>query len=494
MGAQGQRVNRHAAGQPGGLHSARGRWILVASIVASGAVFLEGTTVNVALPAIARDFGLGVEGLQWVLNGYLLTLTALMLLGGALGDRFRRPAVFAAGCFAFAVTSAGCAVAPGIVSLVVLRLVQGAAGALVVPNSLAMLESAFEGGERGEAIGQWSAWSAASTAIGPLFGGWIVDVASWRWVFAGVIVLALAAAVISMRHLTSGSGRLTTTDAHQANPDSARPGHVDYAGALLVTLGLAGAIGALTDGPHRGFTSIGVLLAGLGGVGLLAAFVIVELRLARRGARPLLPIAVFRSLPFTGANVITVLVYAALNALLFLLMPQLQANVGYSALAAGAALLPTSILMLALSPSAGRLSARIGPRLPMAGGALVTAIGVALFARVQPGAPYLTSVFPAAVVFGFGMAAFVAPLTTAVLGALGPGDAGIASGVNNAVARLAGLLATAALPLAAGLGGLQQLSGPAFTAGFERAAWIGAGLCAVAAGIALVTIPTGRQP
>jgi EmrB/QacA subfamily drug resistance transporter len=492
MARDGQRVHQPGARlrQPGGLHSARGRWIVTASIVASGAVFLEGTTVNVALPAIARDFGLGVEGLQWVLNGYLLTLTALMLLGGALGDRFRRPVVFAVGCVAFAVTSAGCAVAPGIVALVLLRVLQGAAGALVVPNSLAMLESAFQGDERGEAIGQWSAWSAVSTAVGPLLGGWIVDVASWRWVFAAVVVLALAGAGIIMRHK-----RPATEDASPAGGGggSAGTGHVDYAGATLVTFGLAGTIGALIDGPHRGFASTGVLIGGLGGVVLLVAFVVVERRLARRGAKPLLPIAVFRSRQFTGANIVTVLVYAALNALLFLLMPQLQANLGYSALAAGAALLPANVLMLVLSPAAGRLSARIGPRLPMAGGALVTAVGMALFARVEPGAQYLTTVLPAAVVFGLGIAAFVAPLTTAVLGALGPQHAGIASGVNNAVARLAGLIATAALPLAAGLGGLDRLTGPAFTAGYERAAWIGAGLCAAAAAITLVTISGGRQ-
>jgi EmrB/QacA subfamily drug resistance transporter len=493
MAPQGRRQYRRAAPrQARGLHSARGRWIVVASIAASGAVFLEGTTVNVALPAIARDFGLGVEGLQWVLNGYLLTLTALMLLGGALGDRFRRPVVFAGGCVAFAVTSAGCAVAPGIVSLVLLRVVQGAAGALVVPNSLAMLESAFQGDDRGEAIGQWSAWSAVSTAAGPLLGGWIVDAASWRWVFASVIVLALVAAGIIARHEIVSAEAPAHTRAGKGRASPAA-GHVDYSGAILVTLGLGGTIGALIDGPHRGFGSLGVLAAGVGGVMLLGAFVVVEDRVARRGAQPLLPLSVFRSRQFTGANVITVLVYAALNALLFLLMPQLQSNLGYSALAAGAALLPANILMLVLSPAAGRLSARIGPRLPMAGGALVTAAGMVLFARVQPGVSYLTTVFPAAAVFGLGLAAFVAPLTTAVLGALDQRDAGIASGVNNAVARLAGLIATAALPLAAGLGGLERLTGPAFTAGFERATWISAGLCAAGAAITLVTISGGRQ-
>ena len=226
-----------------------------------------------------------------------------------------------------------------------------------MPNSLAMLESAFRGDERGEAIGLWSAWSAVSTAVGPLLGGLIVDAASWRWVFAGVVVLALAAAGIIARHEITPAESPPGTPARDAMATPAAghaAGHVDYAGAILVTLGLGGTIGALIDGPHRGFGSPSVLAAGLGGVVLLAAFVVVEDRVARRGAQPLLPLAVFRSRQFTGANVVTVLVYAALNALLFLLMPQLQANLGYSALAAGAALLPTNILMLALSPAACR--------------------------------------------------------------------------------------------------------------------------------------------
>ena len=467
------------------LDSPAGRWVVAASILASGAVFLEGSTVNVALPAIARDFHLGVEGLQWVLNGYLLTLTALMLLGGALGDRFRRSTVFGVGCVAFAVASAGCALAPGIVALVGLRLVQGAAGALVVPNSLAMLETAFRGDERGAAIGRWAAWSAVSSAAGPLLGGWLVDAASWRWVFASVVVLSLAAAWIMMRHAR-------VIDGQSAPSDGGSAAHVDYIGAVLATLGLGGTIGALIVGPDLGFAHPAVLVAGVGGVLMLCGFVMAELRVAARGARPLLPIAVFRSRQFTGANITTLLIYAALSALLFLLMPQLQTNLGYSALAAGAALLPTNVLMVALSPLAGRVSARIGPRIPMTAGALVTAAGVALFARVQPGAPYLTIVLPAAVVFGLGLAMFVAPLTTAVLGALDEREAGIASGINNAVARLAGLVATAALPLAAGLGGLEHLGGPDFTAGYVRATWISAGLCVVAAVVALLTI-SGRS-
>jgi EmrB/QacA subfamily drug resistance transporter len=466
--------------QPLRLKSAPGRWLLAASVLGSGAVFLESSVVNVALPAIARDFGLGVEGLQWVVNGYLLTLSALMLLGGALGDHFRRPAVFAAGCVGFALASAGCALATGPAMLVVLRLLQGAAGALLVPNSLAMLDTAFSSEDRGAAIGQWAAWSAVSNAAGPLLGGWLVDAASWRWVFASVVVLPLAAAWIALRHA----------------PDTEAPsrGKVDYLGAMLATLGLAGVVGALIAGPGTGFIRPGVLAAGFGGVALLGAFVAVERRVERQGGRPLLPFGIFRSRQFTGANLTTLLVYAALGGLFFLLMPQLQNNLGYSALRAGASLLPVNALMLSLSPAMGRLSARIGPRLPMAGGALVAAAGMLLFARVGPGASYVTTVLPAAIVFGAGLTALVAPLTTAVLGAVDEREAGVASGINNAVARLAGLIATAALPLAAGLGGLARLDGPAFDAGYMRAMSISAGLCAAGAVVAFVTIRSGARP
>ena len=473
------------------LDSAAGRWVVAASVLGSGAVFLEGSVVSVALPAIARDFGLGIEGLQWVVNGYLLTLSALMLLGGALGDRFSRPRVFAVGCLAFATASAGCALAQGLGTLVVLRLLQGAAGALLVPNSLAMLETAFSGDDRGQAIGQWAAWSAVSTAAGPLLGGWLVDAASWRWVFAGVVVVAVAAGWIAWRHPGGTEPGVP--------PDGTGRGlAVDYLGAVLMTLGLGGVVGALIAGPDLGFTAARVLSAGLGGLVLLGAFAAAERRVARQGGRPLLPFTVFRSRQFTGANLTTLLVYAALGSLFFLLMPQLQANLGYSALRAGASLLPVNAIMLVFSPVAGRVSARIGPRLPMAGGALVAAAGMLLFARVGPGASYLGTVLPAAVVFGVGLTALVAPLTAAVLGAVAEQEAGIASGINNAVARLAGLLATAALPLAAGLGGLQRLDDPAFPAGYARAMWICAGLCAAGAAVALVTIggktPAGDAP
>jgi EmrB/QacA subfamily drug resistance transporter len=452
-------------------------------VLGSGAVFLEGTVVGVALPAIARDFGLGVAGLQWVMNGFLVTLSALILLGGALGDRYPRVTVFIVGCLGFAATSAACAFAPGPVLLVVFRVLQGATGALLVPNSLAILETSFSGEARGAAIGQWAAWSGISGAAGPLLGGWLVDIASWRWVFAGVVVFALAAGVIAMRH---------APHIRSQPSDASNKGPVDYLGAVLGTLGLASIVGALIAGPDLGFTQAGVLAALLGGIVLLVAFAFTEHRVARRGREPLLPVAVFRSRQFTGANVTTVLVYAALYGLFFLLILQLQNNLGYSALASGAALLPMNVLLLVVSPVAGRVGARIGPRIPMAVGALVAAVGMLLFARVQPGASYLRVVLPATVVFGLGLATLVAPLTSAVLDALDESQAGIASGINNAVARLAGLVATAALPLAAGLGGV-RLEGPAFAAGYARAMWICAGLCAAGAAVALATVRGGAD-
>ena len=442
-------------------------------MLGSGAVFLEGTVTTVALPAIARDFGLGISGLQWVMNGYLLTLSALMLLGGALGDRFSRPRVFAVGLSGFAAASLACAIAPNLPLLVVARVVQGAAGALVVPNSLAILEIAFHGEARGAAIGRWAAWSGVSTALGPLFGGWIVDAASWRLVFVSVIPFALGAAAIASRSVRQGGER------------GSKSTEVDYPGAALVTLGLAGVVGALIAGPVIGFTEPAVVVAYTAGLLFLVAFFVVE----QRSSHPLLPLGVFRSREFSGVNATTLLMYAALSGLFFLLMLQLQTVLGYSALTAGASLLPINVLLLVVSPVAGRVAHRIGARAPMVAGSLVAASGMLLFARVQPGSRYLTGALPAAVVFGLGLACFVAPLTSVALGALGDRHAGLASGVNNAVARLAGLMATAALPLAAGLSGTHTLARANLSAGFARAMFITAGLCAAGSVIAFFTAP-----
>ena len=462
--------------------------MVAGSVLGSGAVFLESSVVNVALPAIARDFHVGIVGLQWVVNSYLLTLSALMLLGGALGDRFGRPRVFAIGCVAFALASLGCALAPSLNLLVLLRAVQGAAGALLVPNSLAMLDTAFAGEERGAAIGQWAAWSAVSTAAGPFAGGWLVDALSWRWVFSAVILFALAAAVILVRHIARGETRQSSApDARDSRDD-----RIDYFGAALGTLALAGIVGALMAGPAIGFSDWRVLAAGAGGIVCAAAFGLVE----RRVSHPILPFSIFRSRQFSGVNAATFLVYAALSGLFFLLMPQLQSNLHYSALLAGAALTPANVIMLIVSPIAGRASARIGPRVLMTVGALIAAAGMLLFARVQPGASYLRTVLPATIVFGTGLSILVAPLTSAVLSAVKERDTGIASGINNAVARLAGLIATAALPLAAGLGGAAKLEGAAYAAGYGRAMLISAALCAMGGVVSFATVrrenPAGR--
>jgi MFS family permease len=309
-----------------------------------------------------------------------------------------------------------------------------------------------------------------SAALGPLIGGWVVDAISWRWVFVCVAPFALAAgAAVRANH---GAAEATEKQS------------VDYAGAVLVTLSLCGIVGALILGPDAGVTSGGVLLAAGAGIACLAAFVLVE----RRTEQPLLPLDVWRVRQFTGVNATTLAVYAALNGLFFLLMLQLQNAMGYTALQAGASLLPVNALTLVLSPIAGRMASRIGPRVFMVSGALLAAAGILLFARVKPGAHYITTVMPAAVVFGIGLSCLVAPLTTVALNALGEERAGLASGVNNAVARLAGLLAVAGVPLAAGLGGVRELGGGAVSSGFARAMIVCAALCAAGSAIAAVTI------
>lgn len=464
-----QGAAEQTAGAP--LASATGRWVVLAGVLGSGAVFLEATAVNVALPAIGRDFGLGIEGVQWIVNGYLLSLSALMLLGGALGDAHSRRRVFMAGLLGFAVTSVLSAAAPNAAFLVGCRILQGACGALLVPNSLALVDTSMREQDRGAAIGRWAGWSAISTAGGPLLGGWLVDSLGWRWVFLIAVPFAAAAAWIAARKIPEPTR-------------AAASGPLDWIGALFAALGLAGIVFALVSGPRLGWRSPGILAAGLGGLAALAAFVIHE----RRAANPLLPLNLFRSRQFTGANLMTLFVYAALGGLFLFLVLQLQNVLGYSALAAGAALTPVNVLMLFGSPLAGRLGQRFGPRWPMTAGAVLAAAGMLLLARVDSGAGYLTTIVPALLVFGTGLALLVAPLTAAVLGAVDSRQAGVASAVNNAVARLAALLATAILPLAAGIGGLAELDAAALARAFTHVMRINAGLCIAGAAAAFFTI------
>jgi EmrB/QacA subfamily drug resistance transporter len=450
------------------------RWVLAASVLGSGAAFLESSVISVVLPAVGRDLRLGMEGLQWIMNTYLLALSALMLLGGALGDRYSRARVFRIGAVGFAIATAACAFAPDARILFGARLLQGASGALLVPNSLAMVEEAYTGEARGAAIGQWAGWSGISTAAGPLVGGWLAEKTSWRSVFIVVIPFALGAALIAWRHVPP------LRPARASSRTS-----VDYAGALLVTLGLAGVVAALTSGPGAGFGQPLIVTALAGGILCLAIFVVVE----ARSQHPLVPLTLFRNRQFTGTNVTTFLLYAALSGLFFLLMLELQNALHWSPVSAGASLLPVNVLMLLLSPRAGKLAERIGPRIPMTAGALVSGLGMLLFSRVHPGAAYATSVLPASLVFGLGLATFVAPLTASALGSVAPRYTGLASGFNNAVARLAGLLATAAIPLAAGLGGLRDVGGEQLTRGFTRAVFICAVLCASGGAVAWFTVP-----
>lgn len=467
------------------LSSPAGRWTVAAAVLASGTVFLESTVVSVALPAMATDLHFGLAGMQWVMNGYLLTLGALMLTGGALGDVAGYRRVLIAGLAIFSLGCAAAAMAPNAAILLGVRVFQGAAGALLVPSTLAMLNDAFDAADRGAAIGHWAAWSGISTAIGPLAGGWIVQTLSWRWVFGVPVPLALAALWIAARH---------------APPDRVRGGsepaarrhwaaRVDLAGACLVTGGLAALTWALVGTPDRGAASRLMIAAWVAGAVLLAAFVLHE----ARAPHPMLPLRMFRSWQFTGANLVTLIVYTALGALFFLLMIELQRVLHYGPLAAGASLLPINVAMLALSPAAGRLGSRIGARWPIAGGALLVAAGTALLARVGSGGSYVTTVLPGVLVFGVGLAVLVGPLTSAVLSGASDDRAGIASAVNNAVSRLAGLLAVAVLPLVSGLGAVRDADGAAFTRGFAHAMWISAGTCAAAALTALATIRGGAR-
>jgi EmrB/QacA subfamily drug resistance transporter len=453
------------------LNSSAGRWVVAAAVLGSGAVFLESTVVNVALPAIGRGLDLGMEGLQWVLNGYLLSLGSLILLGGALGDVHRRRIVFAWGLAGFAASSVLCALATNLPLLVASRILQGAAGALVVPNSLALLDILFAEEDRAPAIGQWAGWSAVSTAAGPLLGGWLVDAGSWRMVFICVVPFAGAAALIAARKVPEAES-------------SRERRSLDVGGAALATLGLAGVVAALVSGSRLGWSSPPIVASAALGSASLVAFGLLE----RRVAEPLLPLDLFRSRQFSGANLATVLIYAALAGLLFFLVLQLQNVLGYGALQAGAALMPVNALMLVLSPLAGRLSHRIGARAPMTMGALLAALGMMLLADVERDSSYVRGILPGLIVFGVGLATLVAPLTAAVLGAVPDERAGIASAVNNAAARLAGLLASAALPLAAGVAGLTDLSGGAFSAGYGRAMRISAALCAAGGVVAFATI------
>ena len=435
-----------------------GRWVLLATVLGSGLAFLDATVVNVALPRIGDDLGADLGGLQWTLNGYTLTLASFILLGGSLSDRFGRRRIFVFGTIWFALASALCGLAPNIGMLIGARILQGIGGALLTPGSLAIISASFTPGDRARAIGAWSGLGGIAGAAGPFLGGWLVEAWTWRLVFLVNLPFAAVVVWVAARHV----------------PESVDPtasSKFDVPGTLLGALGLAGLTYASISGGEHGADPM-VVAAAVVGVLALAAFVVVE----RTSSHPLVPPGLFASRQFTITNVVTFVVYGALGAVLFLLVLHLQVVSGFSPLASGVALLPMTLLMLAFSARSGALAARIGPRLQMAVGPLIGACGLLLMLRIGPDASYVADVLPAVAVFGLGMATLVAPLTATVLAAAPGEHAGAASGVNNAVARSAGLLAVALLPPIAGLTGTVYRDPVAFESGFHMAVWIGTGM------------------
>ena len=409
------------------LPDSRKRLALIAAIMGSSVAGLDATVVNVALPSIEADLGGGLAGQQWVSNAYLLTLGSLILVGGSLGDLFGERRIFALGVAGFGAVSLGCALSPSIEALIAFRALQGVFGALLTPSALAIIVAVFSGEERGAAIGSWTAWGGIAMVVGPLLGGYLIDVADWRWIFAiNVPLVALTLALIAA--------------AIPPRPGSEHA-RVDWVGAVLCALGLAGPVFALIQQPELGWSSPGVLVPGLGGIAVFAAFLAYE----RRIAHPMLELGLFRRRNFAVGNVQTFSMYAGLSILFFFLVLFLQQVAGYEALEAGFATLPTTLVMFVLSRWMGRLADRYGPRLFMSVGPALTAIGLLLMLRLDADTDYLTDLLPALLPFSVGLSMTVAPLTATVLADADEHNAGVASGINNAIARVAGLLGIAAL-------------------------------------------------
>ncbi|MFJ2032041.1 MFS transporter [Streptosporangium sp. NPDC087985] len=445
------------------LSSAQGRWVLLTTVLGSGIALLDGTVVNVALPALGADLGADMAGLQWTVNAYTLTLAGLILLGGSLGDRYGRRKIFLIGVVWFAIASALCGLAPNVETLIAARALQGVGGALLTPGSLAIIQASYVREERPRAIGAWSGLGGTAAAVGPLLGGWLVETAGWRWVFLINLPLAALVVAVALRHVPESR-------------DTQATGRFDVLGAALAALALAGiTYGLIALQPIP--VTVGVLLG--------VAFVWLEIR---RSPGALVPVGVFTSKVFTVVNVVTFIMYAAMGVVFFLLVVQLQVSAGFSPMAAGSAMIPVTVLMLLLSPRSGELAKRIGPRIPMTAGILTCAAALLLMSRIGEGTSYVVGVLGPTALFGLGLSAAVAPLTATVLASAEERYAGVASGVNNAVARTGGLLAVAALPPLAGLTGEAFKNPAAFTTGFHTTMLISAAMMAVAALITSLAI------
>jgi EmrB/QacA subfamily drug resistance transporter len=443
-----------------------GRAVIAAATLGSGIAFLDGTVVNVALRSIGEDLDASLSELQWITNGYLLSLSSLILLGGSLGDRFGRRRIFVIGTIWFATASLLCGIAPNPEVLIAARVLQGVGGALLTPGSLAMIQGAFAHDDRATAIGAWSGLTGIAGAIGPFVGGGLVQYADWRWIFLINLPLAVVTVFIAVR---------AVPETRDPNASS----HFDVGGAVLASAALGGATYALVEwGGTAAWVAVAVGVAA--GVG----FVAVE----RREREPILVLGIFRDRTFSASNVMTLLVYGALGAVGFFVTLELQTVSGYGALAAGAAFVPMTLVMLVLASRGGRLSQRIGPRIPMTVGPLVMSVGVLLMLRIGADVSYVLDVLPAVLVFGLGLSLMVAPLTATVLAAAPQEHAGIASGVNNAVARAGGLLAVAALPLVVGLHGDDYAEAASFDSAYGTAIVICAALLAVGGVVSWLTI------
>ncbi len=449
-----------------------GRWVLLASVLGSALAFIDATVVNIALPRIGADLGANAAGVQWIINGYTLALASLILLGGSLSDMFGRRRIFILGVSWFALASLLCGLAPTVEALIASRVVQGIGGALLTPGALAILETSFDPADRARAIGAWSGLGGIAGAVGPLLGGWLVQVGSWRLVFLVNVPVAALVVAVAVRHV----------------PESRNPGaprRPDVAGAVTAATGLAGLTYGFTAWPTLGPTSPVLLGLSLGITGMLA-FVLVE----RTARHPMLPLEVFRSRAFTAVNLVTFAVYAALGGVFLLTVLDLQVVAGFDPLSAGTALLPVTLLMLLLSARTGVLTEHIGPRLPTTLGSIVCAGALLLLARIGEGASYLRIVLPGVALLGLGLSLTIAPLTATALGSVDERYAGIASGVNNAVARAAGLLAVAVLPLAGGLRGGNLTDAATLAPIYRNAMLLCASLLLVAAAIAFIAIPS----
>ncbi len=453
----------HGVVTPLPLSSARGRWVVLAATLASAIALLDGTVVNVALRPIAADLGATLADLQWVVNAYMLTLASLILVGGSLGDRLGRRRVFLVGIGWFGVASVLCGLAQGTELLIAARGLQGIGGALLTPGSLALIQSLIAEEDRPRAIGYWSAWSGVAGAVGPLLGGWLVEVLSWRWVFFINVPVAVIVIVIGVLRVPESGG-------------TAREGRFDLLGAGLGVVALGGVTVALIQGSWPA--------AAVGGLATVA-FLLAQSRVRH----PMLPLGIFAHRTFSAVNVVTFLVYAALGAVMFFLVLQLQVVSGYSPLQAGAATIPFTVLMLLFSPRVGTLMNRTSPRVLMTVGPVVAAVGTWLLASVPEGGAFLTQVLPGVIVFGAGITLLGTPLTATVLAAAPASHVGLASGINNAVARAASLLSVAALPGMVGLGAEGALAPETFAAGYPRAMWWCVGLLLVGALVAWVFVP-----